>query len=60
MWDYNAYRNRIEKYDNDDEKHNAKWRERDRRNNTSGNRRRDAGRTWADIRRERAGRGRDS
>lgn len=60
MWDYNAYRNRIEKYDNDDEKHNAKWREKDRRNNTSGNRRRDAGRTWADIRRERAGRGRDS
>ena len=60
MWDYNAYRNRIEKYGDDDEKHNAKWREKDRRNNTSGNRRRDAGRTWADIRRERAGRGRDS
>jgi hypothetical protein len=60
MWDYNAYRNRIEKYGDDDEKHNAKWREKERRKTRSDNHRRDAGRTWADIRRERASRGRDS
>ena len=60
MWDYNAYRNRIEKYGDDDEKHNARWREKERRKTRSDNHRRDAGRTWADIRRERASRGRDS